>query len=255
MKKIAAMVGANLRESIRDRLMIGLMVAGAAILLILAFMAPMALGAREKSFHDLGLAWIHLSGFLILILLGAWSIQRERERGIWLSVLTRPVSRFEYLIGRLLGLLGTLCIMVVASAAIYAAIGFLTGVPPLPGLPAAMLYIFLELSLLAGIILLLSCVSGFSMTVFISLALFMAGHLSGDLLRMVNHTENGALLILMKSLRWILPHLEMFRIRGDLVAGYSPDLPMIMKALTYAGCYLTALFIISHAIFVRREIR
>ena len=93
MRNIGILVWASLRESMRDRLLLGLMATGTMVLLSLVFLAPMTLGAREKTFHDFGLAWIHASGFLILIVLGAWSLHRERERSILLPILTRPVHR------------------------------------------------------------------------------------------------------------------------------------------------------------------
>lgn len=255
MRNVAVLTLAGLREALRDRLFYSLLALGAGILLVLALVAPLTLGAREKTFHDAALAWIHISAMLAMLVMGAWNLHRERERGIWLGVLVRPISRQEYLIGRLAGLLGVLGLVIGAAALIYLGIGWATGVRPLAGLATALLYVFLEMSLLAGLVLLFSTCTGLVMTLFLALAVFAAGHLSADLLRFAALTESGVLRGLALAAHWILPHLELYRVRNSLVGGSPPGPEALLTALGYTLLYFTALVGAAAAIFARREIR
>ncbi len=255
MKSVAVLVLGNVRETLRERLLAGLLATGGLVLFALMLVAPLALGARVKTFHDVGLAWIHLSGMLILLVLGAWTLHRERERGIWLTVLTRPVARHEYLLGRFLGLVATLALTILASATIYVLIGLLVGLEPLPGLAVGLLYTFLEMSLLAGLLLFFSTFCGFGMTVFFSLAVFFAGHLSGDLLRMGELGASVALGVALRFAHALLPNMEIFRIREGLVSGALPARAEILQAVGYTVLYLSALCSLSFATFARKEIR
>ncbi len=255
MKNVLVLAMGSLREAMRDRILYGLMGTGALLLLILAMVSPMTLGARDKTFHDAGLAWLHASGFLTMLILGAWSLHRERERGIWLSILTRPVSRSEYLLGRIVGLLSVLFVTLIAVALVYFGMGWATGVKPLTQLPMVVAYIFLEMSILAGLILLFSTFTGFAMTVLLGLLLFTAGHLATDLLRFASMVDSAPVTAAATGLHWLLPHLEMFRIRHAVVDGAGPALVEIVPVLGYTLLYLAALVTLSVAIFSRREIR
>ncbi len=255
MRNVAVLTLAGLREALRDRLLYSLLGLGAILLCVLALVAPLTLGARDKTFHDAALAWIHVSAMLATLVMGAWNLHRERERGIWLGVLTRPVSRQEYLLGRLSGLLGVLGLVIGAAALIYLGIGWATGVAALPGLAAGLLYVFLEMSLLAGLVLLFSTFTGFAMTLFLALAVFAAGHLSADLLRFASLTDGGLLSALALAAHWLLPHLELYRVRNSLVGGSPPAPDALLAALGYTLLYFTALIGAAAAIFARREIR
>ncbi|MBM4118533.1 hypothetical protein FJ251_12515 [bacterium] len=255
MRNVAVLTLAGLREALRDRLLHSLLGLGAIILGALALMAPLTLGGREKTFHDAALAWIHISALLTMLVMGAWNLHRERERGIWLGILTRPISRQEYLLGRLSGLLGALALVIIAATAIYLVIGWAMRVPLLPGLPTALLYVFLEMSLLAGFVLLFSTFTGLVMTLFLALAVFAAGHLSADLLRFAALTDSGFLRALALAAHWLLPHLELYRVRNSLVGGSPPPPDALLAALGYTLLYFTALVGAAAAVFARREIR
>lgn len=255
MRNAAVLALGSLREALRDRLLYALIALGAIILMLLAMMSPLSLGARDKTFHDAGLAWIHLSGLLTLLVLGAWSLHRERERGIWTFLLTRPLRRAEYLIGRIGGLLAVLFVTLTAIGLVYLGVGWLVGIPPLPGLPQALLYIFLEMSLLAGLVLFFSTFTGFAMTVLMALMVFVAGHMATDLLRFAAMLDQPAVDLAADGLHWLLPHLEIYRVRDDVVAGAAPGLGAVLPVLGYTLLYLTALLTLSAAIFSRREIR
>lgn len=255
MMNVAVLALGSLREALRDRLLYTLFGLGAILLLVLAMMSPLTLGARGKTFHDAGLAWLHLSGFLTMLVLGAWSLHRERERGIWLSILTRPVSRQEFLLGRITGLLSVLAVTLLAITSLYLLVGWIAGVPPQPGLSQALIYIFLEMSILAGLILFFATFTGFAMTVMLSLTLFCAGHFSPDILRFAAMVDNKAVSIIAGCVHWIMPHMEIYRVRHALVEGQLPNPAQMLSVLGYTVLYLTALLGLSAAIFSRREIR
>ncbi|MCP4548986.1 MAG: ABC transporter permease subunit [bacterium] len=255
MRQIGILVLGNFKESVRDKLLLTMLGGGIILLGMIAVMSPLNLGARDKTFHDIGLAWIHISGMLILLLLGAWTIHREREKGIWLTVLTRPISRSQFMLGRLMGLLTTLAFTIVASTLIYSIIAMITGIGILPGIWRGALFIFLEMSLLAGLVLFFSSITGFAMTIFMAMAIFFAGHMSSDLLRAAVLAESSVLSGVMMFLNWLLPHMEMYRIRGALVGGDLPTVSQILHTACYSLFYLSALFALSMAIFSRKDIR
>ena len=240
MRVAAVLAWSALKEALRDRLLYSLLGLGALLLTVLAFMAPLTLGARDKTFSDVALAW---------------SLHREQERGIWLGILTRPVSRQEYLIGRVMGLLGVLALMVGGAALVYLLVAWATGVPPVGHLAVGLLYIVMEMSLLAGMVLLFSTFTGLVMTLFLALAMFAAGHLSADLLRFAELSHSAVIKGVALGAHWVLPHLELYRVRHDLVAGVAPAPDAILGALGYTLLYFTALVGGAAAIFSRREIR
>jgi hypothetical protein len=91
--------------------------------------------------------------------------------------------------------------------------------------------------------------------VFLAAALFFAGHLSSDLLRLAALTDSGPTRVLAQVAHWLLPRLEIYRIRDELVLGHEPQLLEIATTVGYTLLYLTGLAALACAIFARREIR
>src|SRR5262245_63514232 len=150
------------RESARDRALYNL--ALLAILLVVASLVVgrIAVGQEAKIIIDLGLSAMTVFGVLIAILLGIGLVSKDIENGAIANVLSKPVRRSEFILGKYFGLCLTLFLSSAATAAaiagalIYAQGG--VAAAQLRLWPAAWL-IFLELAIITAVTLLFSCFS------------------------------------------------------------------------------------------------
>ena len=85
------------RETTRDRLLAGIVVAGVVLLAVTQLAGPLAMGEGRRLTIDLGLSGISLLGLLVVLLAGTNLVAKELERRTIYNLLSRPISRPAYL--------------------------------------------------------------------------------------------------------------------------------------------------------------
>jgi ABC-type transport system involved in multi-copper enzyme maturation permease subunit len=108
--RIAAIALNTWRETMRDRLLIAtlaIVFAIAAVALIMEGTGP----GHAQAALDVALTAMGAAGTLVAIFLGTSLVHKELDRRTVYVVLTKPVSRFEFLMGKFVGLMGTLTLM------------------------------------------------------------------------------------------------------------------------------------------------
>ena len=116
------------REAVRARILLGLFAAalgtGGYSLVVGAF----AVRNHLRVVSDLGALFISLFGIITAVVLAASSLYREVELKTLFPILTRPIRRGEYLVGKFLGTVLTLAVFIAANAgALFFALGNLAG--------------------------------------------------------------------------------------------------------------------------------
>src|SRR4051812_19061262 len=172
MKATAAIAVNVFRESVRDKVLYNLVLF--AILLIGAslLIGELTAGQDVKIIKDLGLAATSVFGLFIAVFIGIGLVSKEVERRSIYSLLAKPITRYQLLIGKYCGLTLTLGVnMAVMAAALYAVLAYMAwGVsaesraaweaPALdPALLKALLLIFIELMLVTALALFFSTFS------------------------------------------------------------------------------------------------
>src|SRR6202162_5114018 len=98
------------REAVRDRVLynliaFALLLSGAAILV-----GEISIDIERLVVVNLGLTAVSIFGVLIAIFIGIGLVSKEIEKRTLYTVLSRPVRRWELLVGKFLGLTGTLVV-------------------------------------------------------------------------------------------------------------------------------------------------
>jgi ABC-type transport system involved in multi-copper enzyme maturation permease subunit len=248
-----AIAGGTFRETVRDRLFylvgfFGLALVGATVVL-----SPLTVGAQAKIVADVGLAAMALLGLLVVLLVGANMVRKEMDRRTITTVLTKPVGRGEYLLGKYLGLAGTLTCMVALMGVIYAGALALTPATPSWAHLGAVYLTLLELLVLVAAAVLFSTVSGPALAAVFAATLFGIGHLSGSLLEF--GTLQGGMLQTVATVAYrLLPDLEVFNVRAAVVHGEPVALAHVGLATVYAVGWIAVFLILSRAVFARKEL-
>src|SRR5574340_1008730 len=98
------------REAVRDRVLYNLiafaiLLSGAAILV-----GQISIDIERLVVVNLGLTAVSLFGMLIAIFIGIGLVSKEIEKRTLYTVLSRPVRRWEFIVGKFCGLAGTLIV-------------------------------------------------------------------------------------------------------------------------------------------------
>ena len=259
MRKIVALAQNTLRESLRSQVLYSIVVFAILLVLAAALFGRVSIGDQMKVVKDFGLFSISIFSVAFAIISGALLLHKELARKTVYNILAKPVTRYEFVVGKFLGLFANalsviliLGILLVSACAI--AEGKFDGL-----LIQSLYYIALETMIVCAATIFFSAIvvtpilSGL-----FSLGLFIVGRSSGYLLKMSDSlAESGANLgaEALKGLYPVLPHLDQLNVSNDAVAGLSDvfSVSRAVWAISYSGGYSLVLILLAVIIFARRE--
>ena len=255
LSNIGVLALGTFRETVRDRIFYLVAVFGFVMLISTAVVSPLTIGAQGKIMSDVGLAAMTVFGLLVVVFVGSNMVRKEMEKGTILTILSKPVSRRQYLWGKFLGLSMTQISMIAIMGVLFLLMTFLS-----PGefsfryLPAIYMT-FLEMILITAVVIVFStCVSPVLSAV-LTLGIFMVGHLS-ESIRDFGMMQGSAFQSKMAQVvYYLVPNLEVFNVRGAVVHGGTVGFDHLLMATLYCLTYSGLLLIIAGTIFSRRELR
>ena len=246
------------KESVREKVLYSLVVF--AILLIAAgvLVGTISVGINGIVLINLGLSAISVFGLLIAIFIGISLVSKEIERRTIYNVLSRPVTRWEFVIGKYLGLMLTLLANTATmTVAFYLVLWWERGRLGAGGLaPLEAVYlIMLELAMVVGVTLLFSAIATPVLAAIFSFSIYFVGNLLGDLREFGEHSGSAAVGFLSRGLALILPDFGAFSAISEaaheqLIPGYR-----LLSDSLYALLYITVLISAAILIFEERELQ
>jgi ABC-type transport system involved in multi-copper enzyme maturation permease subunit len=246
------------RESVRDRVLYNLILFVLILVTASVFVSELSVDQESKFIADLGLSAMLVFGGLIAIFIGVGLVYKEIDKRTIYNLLSKPIERHEFIIGKYLGLSMTLlvnsAIMVFGTelALVYTNRGLVR--LQISVLPAAYL-IFLELLLLVAVALLFSGFTTPMLAALYSFAIYVIGHFSGDLQLAAQLTESSVTRAILTVLYYLLPNLSNFGFIPEASHGRIAPLGMLVRATVYAGVYITVLLAATTMIFQRRNFK
>ena len=255
-RRIAAIALHNFKESVRDRVLynlvlFALLMIGAAILF-----GSISVGIERAILVNLGLSSISIFGLLISIFIGIGLVAKEIEKRTIYNILSKPVWRAEFILGKYFGLLLTLAVnTAIMTAGFYLALLYQdhrlerADLAPLE----AIYLILLQLALVVALALLFSCVSTPILSALFTFCFFFAGHFLADLRALGHHSGSALLGAILNVLYYLLPDFGAFSVIGPAAHGHRVPSYLLVGNSLYALLYATILISAAVLVFEERE--
>jgi ABC-type transport system involved in multi-copper enzyme maturation permease subunit len=261
---IVAQVAVNVfKESVRDKVLYNL-VAFAVLLMAASYLiGELTAGQDIKIIKDLGLAAIATFGLLIAIFIGIGLVWKEVERRSIYSLLVKPVSRAQFIVGKYCGLVLTLAVNVAVMVAAWYAVLAYMGVTTTPGstpstdprMLEAVFLIFVELMLVTAVALFFSTFSSPFLSAGLTLGLWVVGHFNADLRNFETVVDSPAAAWLARGLYYVLPNFGAFDIKYQVVHAVPVPASYLLSTALYGALYITLLVLGAVTIFARRDFK
>lgn len=249
--KIRAIASNTFKEAIRDRVLYLLLFFAAVCILFSRLLALLTVGDRVKIITDVGLASISLFGALMAILMGTGLVYKEIDKRTIYTLLSKPIHRYQFLLGKYAGLVFTLFIMLVLMSVIFLVLLFLHTSRVEWTLLVAILFIFFELCLITAVALLFSCFTTPILSSLYSLSFYLIGHLSWGLDTLIRKIPPGLTRTAARVVVAFIPDLENFNFKTEIVH-HLPIPPKVFLFSTLYGFFYTA-FVLGLAVLVFRK--
>ncbi|MBW2694702.1 MAG: ABC transporter permease, partial [Deltaproteobacteria bacterium] len=179
--RIWAMAINTAREAIRNKLLYTLLFFALAMMLFGTILSALSYVDRERMVQDFAFASIRLFSVAIAVFVGVGLIHKEVERRTVYTILSKPLSRAEFLIGKYTGLVLIIWLQVVIMALFFSGVSLLLGAPLGFTHLAALILTAVELALVVALATLFSSFTTPLLASFFSCGIWLAGHLTRDL--------------------------------------------------------------------------
>ncbi|XQQ05139.1 MAG: ABC transporter permease [Leptolyngbya sp. IPPAS B-1204] len=250
-------IAANVfREVIRDRILYLIAFYGLVLAAATQLLPWVAANTQDKILLDLGIAAISLLGLLVAVFVGTGLVNKEIEKRTVFVMIAKPISTAEFIVGKHWGLTAVLAVLVAAMTGIFFAVLSVQQIPfPVLSLSLAALFQILELSLISAVAILFGVLTSPVLAMLLTLAIYLMGHLSRDLLTLGNLAKDTALSQVTQALYLILPDLARLDWKNQAVYGMElmPSPFELASHAAYGLIYTALLLAIATFIFSRRQ--
>jgi ABC-type Na+ efflux pump permease subunit len=285
LNRIAALTGNTLTGLTRLKIFYVLLLFALLLIGSSIFMAQMTFQQEFQVLKDIGLGAMSIFTSLLAVLATARLIPQDIEDRTAYTILAKPVSRFEYLVGKLLGVLLLLAISVIAMSALFFVVLTLreqtvldettrqmAALPPEQmaealrlvrdsafnvNLVSGIALIYVKGCLLAALTLFVSTFA--TTTIFTTIVMafvYFIGHLQAIAREYWLQTNSAGWLtkIFLALVALVFPDLQLFNLTDDIVAGSAIPLALFAKTATLGLFYTAVYLLLAWAVFFRKEL-
>ena len=243
------------REASRDRMLLGALGAGAVLLAATQLLAPLALGEGVRLTVDLGLSGISLIGLMLVLLVGTSLVSKEIDRRTIFNLLSRPLARHTYLIGKWAGLTATLWVVAFSmGTALSVILGLRGHAEFVPGIAQATYLAALELAVVTACAVLFSAVSTPVLSALYTTGLYLVGQWSYDLREFASQFPPGIATACHIAAN-LVPNLPLFNMRTLAASAETASFGHLAVATVYAVVYCGAALGLATAAFETRDFK
>ncbi len=283
--RVTAIAGNTLTELTRQKVFYGVLVFALLLIGTSGFMAQLSFQQEFQVLKDVSLGAMSIFISLLAIVGPARLLAQEIEDRTIYTILAKPVSRFEYLLGKLIGILLLLAISLVLMSAFFLSMLYLREqtvlretAPQLANLPLpqmndtlrtirasafnanllpAIVVIYFKGCLLASLTLFISTFATTNIfTIFVMVFIYFIGHLQA-MARDYWLQEKGMgwlAHVFLAFVALIFPDLQAFNLVDDAVAGAVIPLALFLKTALLGGFYTTIYLLLAATVFYGKEL-
>jgi Cu-processing system permease protein len=257
MSRVSAITVNTFREAVRDRVLYNLIV----FVLLLVGSAPLfsqiSIGMERLILVNVGLSSISLFGVIIAIFIGIGLVSKEIDKRTLYTILSRPVRRREFIVGKYLGLMMTVAVnAALMTLGFYIALFVIDrGFKSNDGLLLVSVYFSLLVFLIVtAITLLFSTFSSPIFSAIFAFSLFVIGTFADDL-RNFAALSHGLAKWLSTAVAYLVPNFASLNVISRVAHDQQIAASLILYNTAYALLYSAAVTTAAVLIFERRNLK
>jgi len=243
------------REGIRNQVLYAMVFFALAMIGVSSVLSRLTMGQEYRVLENFGLTTLSIIGVVITIFMGVTLVQREIDRRTIFALLSTPLKRYQFIVGKFFGLVAIIMLVVGSMGLLFVALLILVdrSVVVYIWLPIAMT--IMELTVIAAATVLFSATTSPVLAAMFSIGFFVMGRLTGSIGELSQLVESRlARMIANRLLTYLLPHLELFDFRAAAIYRQAVSTEQWLFALCYGMTYSLVLVIVASMIFERRDI-
>lgn len=255
LSSIATIAGNTVREAIRSKVLYIFLVFAVIMIGSGVLVSTLSYVERPRIMQDVGFAAIRIFGVAIAIFVGIGLVHKEVERRTIYTILSKPISRSVFLLGKYFGLVATVWLITFVMALAFIAVSYASEAPVTLAHYVALVLSAMELCLITAVAIFFSTFAAPLFASLYSVGIYLAGHLSRDLRDLGAASKSPAFKEFGAWAHRVLPDLEGFNLTTYAAHGIPVTAAEFWYPIFYAVGYSAIILIGAMLIFEKRDFR
>lgn len=263
MRPIIAIASTTVGEAIRRKVLLIILLIGVLFIVVAPGLGILSARSETTVLKSFMLGVIQGVSAIIAVILTVYMIPNEIERRTIYTILSKPVQRWQFLVGKYLGAVLSLLLMMAMMSAVMALMFFLQqqskNVGEVAELMKGPMMYFVQMCLLAAVAIFFSTFVAPLVNFFLTVGVFLVGVFFNPLFQSLQDNQNTGTLV--KKAAWaintFLPNFANYNVQNPLInqtQGIQNEGRYYLGITVYGIVYICILLILGILIFDRREV-
>lgn len=253
-KKIQVVAYYTFREIVKSKILLNTVLLGFFLLIVTLVAYSFTYGSPDRIALDFGVGLLTISSIGIAAFIGVSLLADEIENRTVYMIISRPVKRYVFLLGKLLGLTKILLLNVLILSGMTFSLLALVGGNFTPLMGWTILFIILEAVLFLMVISFLSLVSSKTVSIMVGIAIYVVGHTIPAAKSTGFAVSHKWITIILDTYHFLLPGFYKLNIKNFLIYEESLPLKYLLSTSLYSIFYSLFLALLSIYVFTRKNI-
>ncbi|MCW7754190.1 ABC transporter permease subunit [Desulfobotulus sp. H1] len=263
-----ALAGITFKEGVRDRALYGIFIFSFSVMILGLAVLSFFGQNMDKVASDFMLSALTFAGLLISFFISPQLVAKDLERKTIYVLLAKPISRFDYILGKYAGILllitvATVILAFFAMVGMFLANFFYSSFFQNFRVDAFLLAILGEWLVFALINAIVIFFASFSSSGFLTLLFSVSIYIVGENIETVYRylqtaTEavplSSPVLLIIEISRYVFPNMALFDLKAQAAHGILVPFSYVVSISAYAASYIAILLFMASFFFKRREL-
>ena len=253
MRQVTLVATQTFKEIYQSKILLNVFILGLAIAVAIFVSSEMTFGTPARIGLDIGLGALSLSSIAIAIFMGSTLIEKEIKNRTLYMIISRPVSRVTFYLGKMAGLSAILLINILLLFCFVMLLYFSVGGKFHYLIPWSLVFIYLEAVVVLFCVVFLSLVSNTIIAVLFTLTIYVAGHAVESVKETSMFLSEGSLSYFVEYYSKLMPNLSKFNIKAFVLYDGALSNTYLFSSLIYGLLWIAIFSAISIFIVNRKD--
>jgi len=247
----------SFREALRNKVLGSLLVLSLLVMGVGTLMGEMSLHNEVRVATNTGIFLTTLFAVVMGVYASITLLHAELERRTIYTLLSKPIHRWHFLLGKLLGVAAICATVVVVLGSVSSLLVLIQGGSLNSTFLAAYFMAFLQATMVAALSIFFATFTGSLLAGISAFTVFLAGNLQTQMEMAISHFRESSPTIvpLLKAVQFALPNFEAMNLSYELTYGTQIPTYYWLNALWYSLAYITMIMVFSAISFGQKDLQ
>ena len=240
------------KEIVRNKFLYLIIFFAFVFILFSLALGELTIGESEKVITDFGLGMIEIFGLIGVLFVGSQLLFKEIEGKTIFLILSKPIKRQDFIIGKFFGFSGTIALIVILQSILYLGVLFFQDIAITELILWTLFFTFLKLEILLAIVFFFSTFMGNMMTIMMSLMIYLISHSFSLMLDLFYKLQDGMVIWFIRVIQLLFPPLEALNTK-DIIGDFAEfSMRFFLYNSVYSMMYIIIILFFTVQIFSRK---